>query len=62
MLIHCNEYTEGFEVITVKKSRLTMDEAKEIIDALAGIGYRFSHFEGSLMYFTRGGGDDPSKL
>ncbi|WP_456478164.1 hypothetical protein [Geoglobus ahangari] len=61
-MIHCNSYDYSLEVLTVRKPKMSMEDAKEIIDALAGIGYRFSHFEGSLMYFFRGGGDDPSKL
>ncbi|MBE8539453.1 hypothetical protein [Geoglobus acetivorans] len=51
----CFEAGSNLEILTVKKHRMRLDDAKEIIDALEGIGYHFSHFEGSLMVFKRGG-------
>ena len=51
----CDFDIDMFEDITVTltKYRITMDEAKKLIEEFSQLGYEFSHFEGGSLVFVK---------
>ncbi len=40
-------------MVTVTKYKITMDEAKKLIEEFSQLGYEFSHFEGGSLVFVK---------